>query len=524
MLIQKEPDRWEKLEALTKMAVDDVLSPNTQAASPFVRVAPEYLPSGDGRFPESHQGPHFTGRAPYSDPKKNPAPGVYRASMPNGKFINLFRTMLTDFCMMDCHYCPNSHWVPRKRFAFKVDELARTFDDLQSRHTVDGFFLSSGIFNSGSKTTERMVQVIETVRKKYGFKGYVHLKVMPGTDKSLVEEAHKLGTRLSVNIETATVPMLERISPMKDMQRGILDPMKWIDRLTRQATGGAVGQATQMVVGAAQESDQDIFGRVRQLYADWKLKRVYYVAFRPVRYTPFEDRPAVSLVREHRLYQMDWLKRVYTFSDDEVAQAFDQRGFLSEQHDPKTVIALENVDAFPLDLNSAPHEKLLRVPGIGPLSAERIVRLRRAHKIDTWRDLQAIGVVRKRAWPFIVFPGHKPDPGTQLHLDIFREGRDAEGASLAEGSPATSAREAAAAYAASGMVPDNSGAPRASQASVAPCGETKSCNGCPMYGAPGHPGSASYVLGKSFFQAPVDNTTVPALSATVPASPVTWRN
>ena len=151
-------------------------------------------------------------------------PGVYRASMPNGKSINLMRVMFTDFCMMDCAYCPNSVYVPRKRYAFKREELADTFMELHRRHTVDGLFLSSGIAGSGSKTTEKLIEVVDLIRRKHGFRGYIHMKVMPGADYAHVEAAHRLGTRLSVNLETPQADMMRRISPHKEFQEGILEP------------------------------------------------------------------------------------------------------------------------------------------------------------------------------------------------------------------------------------------------------------------------------------------------------------
>ena len=324
MLIKHTPDTHEKLNVLGGMAGDDILA-----------------------RPESG----ISNRMPYSTPRKNPIPGVYRASLPNGKYINLMRVMFTDFCKMDCAFCPNSHWVPRKRYAFKVDELAKAFIELHQRHTVAGLFLSSGVAGAGSKTTERLIQVVEIIRSKYGFKGYIHMKVMPGTEQQYVEAAYRLGTRLSVNIETPTAEGMRKLSAMKDLERDILAPMSWIDKLTRGDTNGAVGQATQMVVGAADESDADILRRIDQLYTDWNLKRVYYTAFRPVRYTPLEERPPTSLVREHRLYQMDWLKRIYRFSNEELNLAFDEGGFLPPEHDPKTLIALGSFDAFPVDVN-----------------------------------------------------------------------------------------------------------------------------------------------------------------------------
>ncbi len=433
MLIKRAPDAYEKLRILGGMATDDIL---TQ--------------------PETRGG-H---RGPYPASNKNPTPGVYRASMPNGKRVNLMRVMFTDFCKMDCAYCPNSHWVPRKRYAFKVDELARLFAELARRQTVSGLFLSSGIAGDGSKTTERLVKVVDAVRNKYGFKGYIHMKVMPGAEYQYVEAAYRLGTRLSVNMETPTVEHMQKLSAMKDLKKDILNPMEWVHKLTEGHTNGAVGQATQLVVGAADESDRDIFGRMNRLYTEWKLKRIYYAPFRPVRHTPLEEHPPTPMARSHRLYQVDWLKRVYRFSNTELDLAFADNGFLPLDQDPKTSIAVENLDAFPIDVNQAPRDQLLRAPGIGPTSAERITRNRRRHKIDTWRDLTAMGVVKKRAWPFLAFPGHRPPPSKQLRMDLGERAKEKRRARTAAPS------------------------------SPAPCGERMSCTGCPMLGMPGHPAAA----------------------------------
>ena len=227
--------------------------------------------------------------------------------------------------------------------------------------------------------------------------------------------------------------------------------------------GGAVGQATQLVVGAADETDRQIFARMDQLYTERKLKRIYYAPFRPVRHTPLEEHPATPMIRSHRLYQIDWLKRVYGFSNDEIDLAFTDDGYAPLDEDPKTSIAVENLDAFPVDINSADHDRLLRIPGVGPKSAQRIVANRRHHSIDTWRDLKAMGVVHKRAWPFVAFPGHRPPRAKQLRLDLFGE----------------SAKEARR-------------DPSPATTQTAPCGEARSCQGCPMFGAPGHPGSTDF--------------------------------
>ena len=438
MLVKRTPDRYEKLAILGGMASDDILYPPEQRG---------------GR------------KGPYPQPKKNPTPGVYRASLPNGKYINLMRVMFTDFCKMDCAYCPNSHWVPRKRYAFKVDELAQVFMEAQQRGMVSGLFLSSGIAGDGSKTQERLVQVVDAIRNRHGFKGYIHLKVMPGADFEHVEAAHRLGTRLSVNMETPTSEHMLKLSDMKDFENDILAPMRWIHELTGSSPGGAVGQATQLVVGAADESDRQVFDRMDQLYTEWQLKRIYYAPFRPVRHTPLEEHPPTPMARSHRLYQLDWLKRVYSFQNDELELAFASDGYLPLDQDPKTSIAVENLDAFPMDVNLASHNQLLRIPGVGPKSAQRIVNTRRRHSIDAWRDLQAMGVVRKRAWPFIVFSGYRPPTAKQLRMDLF--GTDAVGRRRAKAVSTT-------------------------QQQPAPCGEPRSCVGCPMFGMPGHPGHADF--------------------------------
>lgn len=469
IVISSQPDRYEKLRALSTMAADDVLD----RPDPVSQFRRDQTPSQDG----------LTYSDPYSRPDKNPMPGIYKASMPGGKTISLMRTMFTDYCMMDCHFCPNSHWVPRRRFAYKVDELAKTFAELVERNMVSGLFLSSGIMGGGaSRTTEKMVQTVEVIRKRYKFNGYIHLKVMPGTSRDIVEAAHRLGTRLSVNIETPSNPGLQRLSPMKDMSSGILEPMSWIDRLTRARTGETVGQATQMIVGAAEESDADILDRISQLYGDWKLKRVYYVPFRPVRYTPMEEHAPTPSEREHRLYQVDWLKRVYRFADDELRLAFDARGFLDLDQDPKAVIALENPEQFPVDLNSADLPALLRTPGVGPVSADRIMRHRRRFTIDNWHDLQAMGVVRKKAAGFVVMPGHRPEPARQLRLQML--GHDEPRASL---DLRDVRREAMAAL----SVRSAAGSQAAPTGQHGDCADRSSCTGCPMFGAPGHPGSAT---------------------------------
>ena len=463
---------------LGKMATDDIILPSAQA--------------GQNPMPVKE-------RAPYSIPRNNPGPGVYRSRLPNGKFTNLMQVMFTDFCKMDCHFCPNSHWVPRKRYGFKPDELAKTFNELVERQTVQGLFLSSGVAGTGSKTTERMVKVVDLIRNKYKFNGYIHLKVMPGTERDIVEAAHLLGTRLSVNLETTTVDHMNKLSKMKHYQRDIMDPMQWIDELKRGPTNGAIGQATQLVVGAADETDLDILNRISQLYADWELKRVYYSPFRPVRYTPLEEHPATPMQRTNRLYQLDWLKRVYKYSDDEIKLGFDLGGFLPLELDPKQTIALENLDAFPSTSTPQHETNSCEPPGLGPISVQRILQNRRKARINTWQQLTLMGVVRKRAWPFITFPSHRPEPAKQLRLDTVlnqeRKTRSDGGTEHLTRNRAEAARESRASILTEPIAINSSladsGEPFGTQTTLTPtpCGIRSSCDGCALYNTPGHPGS-----------------------------------
>ena len=297
---------------------------------------------------------------------------------------------------------------------------------------------------------------------------------------------------------------------MKHYQRDIMDPMTWIDELKRGPTNGAIGQATQLVVGAADESDLDILNRISQLYADWELKRVYYSPFRPVRYTPLEEHPATPMQRTNRLYQLDWLKRVYGYADNEIKQSFDQGGFLPLELDPKQTIALENLDAFPVDINVATRDQLMRTPGLGPISIDRILKNRRRAKITRWQELKVMGVVQKWAWPFITFPGHRPEPAKQLRLDaIFNQERKTRtdgGTEHLTKNRAEVRREAKASVLA------DPGEPFGTQTSLAPtpCGIRSSCNGCSLYNTPGHPGAAGgnikYMPSSGFIKA---KTTAP---------------
>ncbi|MBI2171731.1 MAG: helix-hairpin-helix domain-containing protein [Chloroflexi bacterium] len=396
MLIQATPDAYEKLRHLGGMATDDVLAPE------------------DHKF--------NVPREAYSQPRNRAMPaGVYKAAMPNGKTISLMRVMFTDVCKYDCAYCPNSIYVPRRRYGFKVDELAKLFMELYQRQTVAGLFLSSGIASTPDGIMEKLLDTVEALRYRHKFRGYIHLKVMPGASPGAVEAAYRLGTRLSINMELPTQEHLARVSTMKDFNKHMLVPMQAIHKLIQGDTSGAVGQVTQLVVGAAEESDLDIYRRMAQLYGQWGFKRIYYQPFRPARYTPLEEHPATPMLRSHRLYQLDWLSRIYGYSQEELKPAFDGGGFLPLDVDPKLLLAAYAYRDEVVDVNQADYQKLLRVPGVGPMAAKRIVAQRQRHSIDSWRDLQAMGVVTKRARAFLGLPGYRPQKAQQGKMDLFQE-------------------------------------------------------------------------------------------------------
>jgi predicted DNA-binding helix-hairpin-helix protein len=251
-----------------------------------------------------------------------------------------------------------------------------------------------------------MVDVVDVLRRRYGFRGYIHLKMLPGAPFDAIEAGCRLASRVSVNMEAPTAGHLARLSRKKDLHHGILERMRWVKQfMAGNETLVPAGQTTQLVVGAANETDRDILGATGALYRDMGLRRVYYSAFHPINNSPLEGHAPTPPRREHRLYQADWLLRVYGFSPAEMELALDGEGSLSLGKDPKLVIARRQPWLFPVDVNTASYQDLIRVPGIGPVSAQRIVDARREHSIDSVRQLSKMRVATTRALPFIWFKG-----------------------------------------------------------------------------------------------------------------------
>ena len=345
-----------------------------------------------------------------------PGMGICHSYAPDGRCISLLKVLLTNACNYDCLYCVNrtSSNVPRARFT--VDEIVRLTIDFYRRNYIEGLFLSSGIIRSADYTMEQVVSVARKLREEHRFRGYIHLKTIPGASEALIAEAGKYADRLSINIEMPSENSLAQFAPEKDVRairrtmgrlRLKLDEAREAGERPGKAKPprfAPAGQSTQMIVGADSASDRTILSTSANLYGAYRLKRVYYSAFSPIpdasRSLPLAAPP---LLREHRLYQADWLMRVYGFEAGEIAAAAPG-GMLDLGVDPKLGWALAHRAAFPVDVNRAPREMLLRVPGFGIRSVGRILAARRHRRLG-WDDLVRIGASMRKARPFVTLPG-----------------------------------------------------------------------------------------------------------------------
>jgi len=323
---------------------------------------------------------------------------ICRTATPRGS-CTLFKTLYTNVCSFDCNYCINSV-RSRETYSYKPEELAKLFHTLYSRNLVQGLFLSSGIGRDPDATMEEMILTVEILRSRYGFDGYVHLKILPGASRCNVERAVQLADRVSLNIEAPSGSRLGEIATVKNYKADILKRQAWVKEMSSRLPSG---QTTQFIVGAAGETDLEIIRRMRWLYDEMDMRRVYYSAFEPIPGTKLQNRAPASSWREHRLYQVDRLYRVYRYSIRDIEEALD--GEFLPNVDPKIILARRFFDS-PVEINEASLEELLRIPGIGPLSARRIMSLRRRGvKIRFRRQLADVGVVLRRAQPFLKLSG-----------------------------------------------------------------------------------------------------------------------
>jgi predicted DNA-binding helix-hairpin-helix protein len=345
-------------------------------------------------------------------PKQKGAVIIHPAQLPNGKNIKLLKTLLTSACERDCYYCPFRAGRDFRRATFKPEEFANLFIQLQERGTAEGIFLSSGIAGGGSRTQDKLLDTAEILRRKKGYRGYLHLKIMPGAERAQVERAMQLADRVSVNLEAPNTARLARLAPRKEFIEELVAPLKLVEeiRRTQPATKAWNGRwpstTTQFVVGAADESDLELLKTTAWLNQHVGLKRAYFSAFNPVRDTPLENREATDPLREHRLYQASFLLRDYGFELEDMP--FVGNGDLPLRTDPKLAWAQQNLLQQPVDINRAERRELLRVPGIGPSTANVLLGARRHARIQDVAQLRKLGVQAGRAAPFILLNGKRP--------------------------------------------------------------------------------------------------------------------
>ena len=374
--------------------------------------------------------------------------GICHSYTPDGRCVSLLKLLLTNYCVYDCLYCVNRRSSPVERARFRVDEVVRLTLDFYRRNYIEGLFLSSGIVRSSDYTMEQLVLVARTLRVAHDFQGYIHLKTIPHASPELVAEAGRWADRLSINVELPTQGDLDLLAPEKDhrvIRRAMGEVRAGIDaaraerapspnggpgaaprggelvtlrraaaRSASRPAGAAAapalfapaGQSTQLIVGATAASDATILGTATSLYQAHRLRRVYYSAFSPIPDAPGAlPSLAPPLVREHRLYQADWLVRFYGFTAAEIAPP--EAPNLDLALDPKLAWAIRHRDLFPLDVNRGPRELLLRIPGVGAKSVERILQARRWRRLRV-ADLAALRVAVRRALPFVVTADHTP--------------------------------------------------------------------------------------------------------------------
>jgi putative DNA modification/repair radical SAM protein len=359
--------------------------------------------------------------------------GICHSYAPDGRCISLLKILLTNACIYDCHYCINRRSSDTPRARFTPQEVVKLTLDFYKRNYIEGLFLSSGIIRNPDYTMEQVVEIARSLREDHHFRGYIHLKTIPEASQELIEQAGRYADRISINIELPTQKSLETLAPEKNLRRtrqamgGIRMRIeenkearrdKTISKASKPKAFSPAGQSTQMIIGADEANDHEILHRSNDLYSSYRLRRVYYSAYSPIPdSSPILPAKSPPLIREHRLYQADWLLRFYGYSVTEIAN--EQNPTLDLELDPKLSWALRNRALFPVDVNRAPKDDLLRIPGIGVRSVSRILSSRRHHPLRL-RDLQTLGISLKKSRPFLVALDYHPPPSL-LEGDRLRQ-------------------------------------------------------------------------------------------------------
>ncbi|TWU15873.1 putative DNA modification/repair radical SAM protein [Allorhodopirellula heiligendammensis] len=352
--------------------------------------------------------------------------GICHSYTPDGRCVSLLKVLLTNYCIYDCQYCVNriSSDTPRARFT--VDEVVDLTLEFYRRNYIEGLFLSSGIIQNSDYTMEQLTAVAKKLRTDHGYGGYIHLKTIPNATQALIDEAGRWADRLSVNIELPTEQDLVQLAPekKKPVIEGAMSGIRQrIEEYKQDTKAGfkpprfaPAGQSTQMIVGATGTPDAEILQTASSLYAAQRLRRVYYSAYSPIPHAdarlPGQSPP---LVREHRLYQADWLIRFYGFDANEIVTEVDQN--LSLEMDPKLAWAIANRHFFPVDVNRASREELLRIPGVGVRTVDRILKIRRHQRVAV-SDMKKLRVAWKRAKSFVLTSDHNPGLADLDKLDL----------------------------------------------------------------------------------------------------------
>lgn len=335
-----------------------------------------------------------------------------RASLPNGKTTTLLKSLLTSACENNCFYCPMRAGRDFRRATYKPDEFARMVVNLTKAGLIQGVFLSSGMVKGGIHTQDQLIDTAHILRFKLGYRGYLHLKIMPGAQYEQILASMYLADRVSINLEAPNAEHLKNLAPQKDFLNQLFSPIKTISEIRqspptpRNWKSRWPTSCTQFVLGGAGETDQELLQTTQSLHRQYQLSRAYFSAFTPQPNTPMADHMPVSFRRENRLYQADYLIRDYGFNQEELV--YDQHGFLPENQDPKWAWANQHLRDKPVELNQASPLELMRVPGIGPKSAQMITQVRVFHRIHDLSSLTKIGVRVKRAQEFILLDGRQP--------------------------------------------------------------------------------------------------------------------
>jgi predicted DNA-binding helix-hairpin-helix protein len=337
---------------------------------------------------------------------------VHLAASGGGRQLPLLKAMLTSACERNCNYCPFRAGRDFRRVTFRPEELAQTFFAAHRSGLVEGLFLSTGIFAGGANTQNKLLETAEILRRKFSYRGYLHLKIMPGAERGQVLSAMKLADRISTNLEAPNASCLQKLAPQKAFKEELVAPLQWAQEI-RQTLPAHLGwrghwptSTTQFVVGPAGETDLELLSTVDNLHRQAELQRAYFETFSPVEGTPMENHPPEDPQRKVRLYQASFLLRDYGFNLEELP--FAPIGNLPKEIDPKVAYANQVIRGNPVEINKADRNELIRVPGIGPRGADQILKARDISKIRELGQLRRFGVLTKRAAPYITLNGATP--------------------------------------------------------------------------------------------------------------------